>query len=341
LRVLVLGGTRFVGPFAVRRLAAEGHELAIFHRGETEPELPPTVKHFHGDFGRFGEHVATLRAFAPDVVVDLLPFVDKAGHGAAHSADVAERAVVLSSGDVYRAFARLLGSEPGDPDPVPLSEASPLRAGPSPDLAPDIDYDNLEVERALCSGEPPVTVLRLAVVYGPGDPYNRLGGYVRRMDDRREAIILEERVSPWRWSREYVENVAAAVAAVVADERSAGRVYNVAPKTTLTEELGACDRRGGRLARRDRARSVGGAAGCDAPRDRRAPGPRHGRVADPPRARLRAARRPRRRPTTNRGVGAANAAPGPRLRRGGRCPGERTFRLGLVPDDLDDPAAPS
>jgi nucleoside-diphosphate-sugar epimerase len=236
LRVLVLGGTRFVGPFAVRRLAAEGHQVAIFHRGETEPELPPTVKHFHGDFGRFGEHLDALRAFAPDVVVDLVPFVDKAGHGVGHFAHLAERAVVLSSGDVYRAFARLLGSEPGEPDPVPLNEESPLREGASPDLAADIDYDNLEVERALRFVELPVTVLRLAVVYGPGDPYNRVGGYVRRMDDRREAIMLEERVAPWRWSREYVENVAAAIAAVVADARSADRVYNVAPKTASTEE---------------------------------------------------------------------------------------------------------
>jgi len=236
MRALVLGGTRFVGPFAVRRLAADGHDVAIFHRGETKADLPATVKHVHGDFGRFGEHLDALRAFAPDVVVDLVPFVDKAGHGVAHFADVAERAVVLSSGDVYRAFARLLGSEPGEPDPVPLTEESPLRAGPSPDLAADVDYDNLEVERALGLVELPVTILRLAVVYGPGDPYNRLGGYVGRMDDRREAIVLEERVARWRWSREYVENVAAAIAAVVGDARAAGRVYNVAPKSTSTEE---------------------------------------------------------------------------------------------------------
>jgi nucleoside-diphosphate-sugar epimerase len=236
VRVLVLGGTRFVGPFTVRRLVAEGHELTIFHRGEAEPELAPAVKHFHGDFARFGEHLDALRAFAPDVVVDLVPFMDKAGHGVAHFAAVAERAVVLSSGDVYRAFARLLGSEPGQPDPVPLTEESPLRAGPSPDLGAEIDHDNLDVERALRSVELPVTVLRLAVVYGPGDPYNRLGGYVRRMDDRRPAILLEERVAGWRWSREYVENVAAAIEAVVSDPRSAGRVYNVAPEATLTEE---------------------------------------------------------------------------------------------------------
>ena len=236
MRVLVLGGTRFVGPFTVRRLVAEGHELTIFHRGETEPALPPTVTHVHGDFARFGEHLDALRALAPDVVVDLVPFMDKAGHGVTHFAAVAERAVVLSSGDVYRAFARLLGSEPGEPDPVPLTEESPLRTGPSPDLGAEIDHDNLDVERALRSVELPVTVLRLAVVYGPGDPYNRLGGYVRRMDDGRPAILLEERLAGWRWSREYVENVAAAIAAVVADARSAGRVYNVAPKATLSEE---------------------------------------------------------------------------------------------------------
>ena len=236
MRVLVLGGTRFIGPFAVRRLVADGHELAIFHRGETEPELPPAVEHVHGDFSHFGEHVDALRALAPDIVVDLVPFMDKAGHGVAHFADVAERAVVLSSGDVYRAFARLLRSEPGQPDPVPLTEESPLRAGPSPDLAADVDYDNLDVERALRSAELPVTVLRLAVVYGPGDPYNRLGDYVRRMDDRRPAIVLEKGMAGWRWSREYVANVAAAIAAVVAEPRSAGRTYNVAPESSLTEE---------------------------------------------------------------------------------------------------------
>jgi hypothetical protein len=56
------------------------------------------------------------------------------------------------------------------------------------------------------------------------------------MDDRREAILLEERVAGWRWSREYAGNVGAAVAAAVGDARSAGRVYNVAPEGTPTEE---------------------------------------------------------------------------------------------------------
>jgi nucleoside-diphosphate-sugar epimerase len=173
---------------------------------------------------------------APEVVVDTVPYIDKAGHGVAHFADVAERAVVLTSGDVYRAFARLLGSEPGPPDPVPLREDAPLRTRPSPDLGPEIDYDNLEVERAAGSSSLPVTVLRLPVVYGPNDPHDRLHGYLKRMLDRRPAILLEERMAGWRWSREYVENVGAAIAHVVDDARSAGSIYNVAPQKTLTEQ---------------------------------------------------------------------------------------------------------
>jgi nucleoside-diphosphate-sugar epimerase len=184
MRVLVLGGTRFVGPFALRALVEAGHDVTIFHRGHTEPDLPQSIRHVHGDFAAFGDHVDELRALAPEVVVDTVPYIDKAGHGVGHFVDVAERTVVLTSGDVYRAFARLLGSEPGPPDPVPLVEDSPLRTLPSPDRGAEIDYDNLEVEGAVEALARPVTVLRLAVVYGPGDPQRRLHGYLRRMDDR-------------------------------------------------------------------------------------------------------------------------------------------------------------
>jgi nucleoside-diphosphate-sugar epimerase len=236
MRVLILGGTRFVGPFAVRAIVEAGHAVTVFHRGRAEPDLPRSVTHVHGDFASFGAHVDELRSMEPEVVVDTVPYIDKAGHGVAHFVDVAKRALVLTSGDVYRAFARLLGSEPGAPDPVPLREDAPLRTRPSPDLGPEIDYDNLEVERAVASLSLPVTVLRLPVVYGPNDPHDRLHAYLKRMLDRRPAILLEKRMAGWRWSREYVENVGAAIAHAVNDTRSAGGVYNVAPEKTHTEQ---------------------------------------------------------------------------------------------------------
>jgi nucleoside-diphosphate-sugar epimerase len=55
------------------------------------------------------------------------------------------------------------------------------------------------------------------------------------MDDRRPAILMAERVAAWRGPRDYVENVAAAIALAAVDERAAERVYNVGEAECLTE----------------------------------------------------------------------------------------------------------
>ncbi len=47
------------------------------------------------------------------------------------------------------------------------------------------------------------------------------------MDDGRSAILLEKGMTSWRWTHGYVEDVAAAVALAVMDERAAGRTYNL------------------------------------------------------------------------------------------------------------------
>ena len=55
------------------------------------------------------------------------------------------------------------------------------------------------------------------------------------MDDRRPAILLNEVRAGWRWSRGYVENVAAAIALAATEERAAGRTYNVGERQACTE----------------------------------------------------------------------------------------------------------
>jgi nucleoside-diphosphate-sugar epimerase len=147
---------------------------------------------------------------------------------------VARRIVAISSGDVYRAYGRLLGSEPGPPEPVPLDENAPLRevlfpyrhsaAGPG-DWT--YHYEKILAERALLSSRLPATVLRLPAVYGPGDPYRRLRPYIKRMQDRRPVILLETAAAAWRWTHGYVEDVSRAIAAAVIDERAVGKVYNI------------------------------------------------------------------------------------------------------------------
>lgn len=233
MRVLVLGGTRFVGPYVVRELARGGHEVTVFHRGETETDLPAGVRHVHGDFARFDDYVETLRGLAPEVVLDVRPVREEDAARVRAFRGVARRAVALSSQDVYRAFGRLWRTEPGPPDPVPLTEDSPLREKLS---NAGLDYNKTGVERALAADpELPCTILRLPATHGPGDYRHRFHEHLKRMDDRRPAILLDARFAAWRWARGYVEDAAHAVALAVADERAAGRVYNVNYAETLTE----------------------------------------------------------------------------------------------------------
>src|SRR5207253_3265314 len=71
------------------------------------------------------------------------------------------------------------------------------------------------------------TILRLPMVYGPGDHLHRFFPIVKRIEDRRPAILYSEEVAAWRSPRGYVENVAAAIALAATSSQAAGRIYNV------------------------------------------------------------------------------------------------------------------
>lgn len=113
-----------------------------------------------------------------------------------------------------------------------MTEDSPLRQ-----VVVDEGYDKVGVERqALGDPDLPMTILRYPAVHGPGDAQHRLYGYVRRMDDARPAILLEESQARWRWVRGYAEDVGRALALVVESDEAAGRVYNVAAMDAPSEE---------------------------------------------------------------------------------------------------------
>lgn len=237
MRVLVIGGTNFIGPHVVRRLHRQGHEVTVYHRGQHEPDLPSGVRHIHSPRAAIPvlHFPSELSDPAPDVVLHMFPVgEDDTRAAVARFAGVVRRMVGVSSGDVYRAYGKLLGSESGPPDPVPLREDAPLRkvhfpyrqsaAGPS-DWT--YHYEKILAERALLGGPIRATVLRLPAVYGPGDPHHRFRPYVKRMQDRRPVIALEQHQAAWRWSHGYVEDVAAAIALAVTGDQAAGRVYNV------------------------------------------------------------------------------------------------------------------
>ncbi len=249
MRVLLIGGTGFVGPHVVHRLVVRAHDVVVFHRGVTEAELPPRVVRWLGDRSHLADYRALFKRFSPDVVLDTRPMRGEQSQQLMKSVKgIAGRVVALSSGDVYRAYGTLRGLEPGPLEPVPIAEDAPLRhrlypyRGHSPRPPDDPmrwadEYDKISVERAVMGDDAlPGTVLRLPMVYGPGDDQHRLYPYLKRMDDGRPAIIMDEALSRWRWARGYVENVADAVLAAVVDERASGRVYNVSEPDALSEK---------------------------------------------------------------------------------------------------------
>jgi nucleoside-diphosphate-sugar epimerase len=155
---------------------------------------------------------------------------------------------MLSSIDVYRAAGILHGTETGPLQQVSLTEESELRCTLHP-YPPDSmsllrkifpwvtdDYDKIPAERVVMNDrELPGTVLRLPMVYGPGDPLHRFYPAVKRIADRRGHIIFPETLAAWHSPRGYVANVAAAIALAATDDRAARRIYNVCEEPSFNE----------------------------------------------------------------------------------------------------------
>ena len=247
MRILLIGGNGFIGPFVVAALKREEYVVAVFHRG-TAP-TPDGVEEILGDRNQLSASTEELRRFAPDVVIDL---VVSSGLQAEELMNTfrgaTQRVVMLSSIDVYRAAGVLHGTESGPLQEVPLTEESELRRNLHPYPPAGVerlrkifswvtdDYDKIPAERAVMNDrELPGTVLRLPMVYGPGDPLHRFHPIVKRVDDGRRHIILPETLAAWCSPRGYVENAAAAIALAATDERAARRIYNVCEKPAFSE----------------------------------------------------------------------------------------------------------
>lgn len=242
MKILIIGGTNFIGPSVVRQLVTMGHVVTIFHRGNTKADLPENVDFIYGDRSQLQDYKSEFETLSPDVVVDMICYTES---DARMLMDVfkgiAERVVAISSMDVYRAYEIILGKESGT-QKVPLTEDSALRSSlyllkdaPKRPLNVPPDYEKIVIEKVVMSSELPGTIIRLPMVYGKNDPLNRLSPYLKRMGDRRDAIVLLDGIAKWRASYGYVENIGYAIALAVTNEKAAGRIYHVAESETLSE----------------------------------------------------------------------------------------------------------
>ncbi len=119
MRLVVIGGTHFVGRAMVEDAVARGHDVTVFHRGPAEPEGFPTVEHVHGD--RDGG-LDPLRGRTWDAAIDTCGYVPRV---------VRDSARLLADAVGTYVFVSTLSVYPDDAPPG-CTEASPTRQAAVP-----------------------------------------------------------------------------------------------------------------------------------------------------------------------------------------------------------------
>jgi nucleoside-diphosphate-sugar epimerase len=228
MRVVILGGTRFIGRHIAGQAMSRGDDVTVVHRGQHEPAELAGIRHIHRDRASFSEVAGQVAALRPDAIVDTIPL---------SAADVEvvlphlpdTQLIALSSVDVYRAFS--LANAGAEGESLPITEDSAVRAeryiyrGQIPALD---DYEKLDVEPAYT--ERGGAVLRLAMIYGEYDGQRREEFILRRVRAGRSAIPVGG--GSWLATRCYAGDVASAVLLMVGCQAAHGQVFNVGEPQT-------------------------------------------------------------------------------------------------------------
>jgi 2'-hydroxyisoflavone reductase len=228
-KILVLGGTGFLGPHVVEAALARGHTLTLFNRGKTHAELFPELEKLHGD--RDG-HLEALVGRRWDAVVDTSGYVPRLVKASAELlAPSVDQYVFISSISAY-----------ADPLAAHANESAPLATMPDPSVEDGQFYGPLKAlceqaaERAMPGR---VTNVRPGLIVGPGDPTDRFTYWPARVARGGEVLAPGDGTDPGQ----VVDGRDLAAFLVRAIEDGTFGVFNaVGPATTMTmkDMLGAC-----------------------------------------------------------------------------------------------------
>ncbi len=175
-KILVLGGTNFVGPAIVERALERGHEVTLFNRGRTRPELFPGCEKLRGDRQPEGGDLEALRGDRTwDAIIDVWPESSALVERTARLlADRVGYAFFVSSIAVYRDFSR-----PDITEDAPVHEDDPGWYGGEKVLA----------ENALESLFPGRSgVARCHAILGPRDDGTAFHYWLRRLAEHDEIL---------------------------------------------------------------------------------------------------------------------------------------------------------
>jgi 2'-hydroxyisoflavone reductase len=198
LKILILGGTGFTGPYQVRYAIARGHSVTVFNRGKTHPGiLPDGVEQLTGD--RNTGDLGTLKGRKWDVVIDNPTMLPKWVHDAAAvlKGNV-ERYIFISTISVY-----------GDVPTPGLDETASLAKYEGKDAMKETRETVIASKfalygplKALSEKEaekwfPGKTcIIRPGLIVGPGDETDRFTYWPVRIDRGGEVLAPGEKSDP-------------------------------------------------------------------------------------------------------------------------------------------------
>ncbi|MGY1742937.1 MULTISPECIES: NAD-dependent epimerase/dehydratase family protein [unclassified Blastococcus] len=225
MRLLVLGGTLFLGRHVVQAALDRGHEVATLTRGVTGSP-PDGVRALHGDRDDPGALPATLRGWTPELVVDTSCQTRAAARNAAAALGGVRGYAFVSSINAYRNWPP--GPIRGEDEPV--WETDDDEYGPVKAFA--------ERELGAVLGERFLTA-RAGLIVGPYDTVDRLGWWLRRIARGGRVVVPDALDQPIA----LVDARDLAGWLVGMAERGAGGPVNAtgpAGMTTLGELLAVC-----------------------------------------------------------------------------------------------------
>lgn len=175
MRVLILGGTQFVGRKIVETLLSAGHAVSIVTRGLTRDELPTQVERLRGDRDQGAPGLEALAGHSWDVCIDVSGFTPRQVRPSAERLQKrVKRYVFVSAVSVY-----------GDPSQRPVCETHP-RVPPASEDVTEVNAETYGALKVTCEDivqeiyADRCTLLRPQIVVGPHDPRGRYSHWVQR-----------------------------------------------------------------------------------------------------------------------------------------------------------------
>ncbi len=185
MKILVLGGTGFIGPHLVRFALERGHTVTLFNRGRTNTHLFPDVEKLVGDRN---DNLSALEGRRWDAVIDNSGYTpQQVGMSVKLLKDACDQYLFTSTRSVYTDFTQAVMDEDAPVGPKDIPESEWDGYGPNKVLA----------ERAVQEGFGARTLItRPPVIVGPGDRSDRFTYWVDRIDDGGDILVQGDPTDP-------------------------------------------------------------------------------------------------------------------------------------------------